>query len=372
MQFEIEQLFLLIAQPELTEFKKCLSSALTNTPRVSKIYDYNNEYVQSLRKFEIQHEYLIHEAVKLKSVEAMLHLLNHGASLLQKQQYEKTEYEVNGFRTRVPLITTYVSGAALYRITCFEDPALIQAAFDYICDNALYGKDSDYIEFLVTHLSTVDRSKFHLDYLKIDVGNHLPTQFEDTHDYKGYLADLGFDISKLFFFKSEYFNYLINPLNAIEAPFLQHALRACDFSLNELVFLYQTVTTEKLKWVIMSHDPRVDPELSAQLIVVEDEEKIPSSDILTRKRTRSPVNAVPVPANNYIAPHHEQECRHLLKRIATLENKISELNKLKKTPKITKELDLAKQSLRSCKKELLENPYYIGKANETKISKNTL
>jgi len=408
MQDELKELFNLLESRDLEQFKKRLTPELVNCARVYILDSYNYRFFvnERLSRREVQREYLIHQAIKMNSAEALLHCLNNGANLLQRERYDHHNYidtasrkpEVllpsqngdkiishiecyyhNNTYTRLekPEVHIYESGTALYRITCSEDKNLIQTIFDYICDHRLYDKESDYIDFLVTHLATVNRAKFRLEYLKIDVGNYLPDAFEDTHAYIKYLKDLGFDVSKLFFFKTDYSRYFTERQNPADSELLQHALRVCEFSVDELKSLYQALVPENLKWVMLSFNSQIDPELSAQLAAELDEE------LPTRKRELSPgiideySNSIPSEAKKQkqesIQPHHIQEYKHLQKRIELLNKTISDLrDKItgftqKKIPaKITKELKLATDSLINCQKRLRHNPYYL----QQKVSKS--
>jgi hypothetical protein len=407
MQDKVRGLFKLLESGNLEQFKKCLTPEVVNCARVYVLDSYNYRFFvsQRLSRREVQREYLIHQAIKMNSAEALLHCLNNGANLLQRERYDhhnyidiasgkpepllpcqngdeivsyiENYYHHNNKKNRLgkPEVHSYESGTALYRITCFQDKDLIQIAFDYICEHRLYEKEPDYIEFLATHLATVNRAKFRLEYLKIDVGNFLPDYFEDTHDYKKCLSDLGFDVSKLFFFKTDYSRYFTERQNPADAQLLQHALRVCEFSLEELKTLYQALVPENLKWVMISYNSQIDPELSAQLAAKLNGDLTKTKP--TKKRELSPdiiddyprSNSIPSDAKKQkedaILPHHIQEFKHLQQRIprltqtiSDLRNKIDSTNKKKIPAKITKELELAKNSLQDAQNRLLKNPYY--------------
>lgn len=370
MQSSIDELFQLISRPDLTEFKRRFRADLVNEARTYTLYnyDYSNTFRHPVKSFEVQHEYLIHEAIKLKSVEALKALLANGAKLLQRQHYEHTDYEITTISKVLSHKKAYVSGTALERITIFADPSLLQFTFDYICEQRLFEIDSEYIEFLAANLTKVDRRNFQVEFLKIDVGGLLPKQFNSEEAYKEYLRDLGYDISRFFFSRQQYIALFTHPQQQANAELLKHALKVCEFTVTELKALYNTVS-ENVKWIIYNHNSQVDPELSAQSAgefaekaPILTKKRSPSPDVIdppVEKQRKSPSPKLAPPRQYPFAPHHVQEYHHLVnKRIPLLKAKIAELNQRKKSTKVSNELVVAKKSLDICLKNLEENPYY--------------
>jgi hypothetical protein len=367
MQSIIEQLFGYLDRGELSQLRNNLSADVVNTRMVSSIaaYDYSPKRVFSASYGEVHYELLLFRAMLLKSYNAFKMLLDYGADLLLMEKFDCT-YQGQLIPGRQPLETDI----ALICVTNSKDIQFIQITFDHICTHALYEKPF-FIEFLLEHLREVNLEKFRPEFLKIDVGNPLPRQFEDTDEYKQFLVENGIDISGFFFYKSQYLDYLTNPSNPIDKDFLGHALQVCEFTLEEIQRINEALPTEELKGVLVSHNTKVNTallvdinEMLGELEAVEEvvEEKAPQK----KSRARSPELEDGVPKPIPIRPEDQQEYDHLeKKRLPMVQSTIRALSgKAKLSSKERAELKAAQISLADCMSRFHANPVYKKKKME--------
>ncbi len=360
MKSDIEQLFCYLSAGDIDTFKNSFSKDLVNTFYVDTLYNYDYSYYAGprVKKKERQHRLLIFEAMLKESCEAFSFLLDHGADLLLQETFETFDYVSEGLNAKPKVSKTNI---AIICISNSENPKFIQMTFDHICEKALYEKPI-FIDFMVRHLKEVNRGKFNPKFLKIDAGSPLPYCFETIEEYKDFLIKSDIDIAGLFFTKADYLTFLTDPSNQIDENFLNHALKVCNFTLEELEIIYEAVHSEHLKRILEDWDPAVNPEFVAALdLICEEEEKKKSPT----KRARSESPELPKPSETaiQITSVDRQAYEHLMKRISLLEKKEQglreKLDTRKKRKKDQDDLDSVIRSLKDCRSRFYSNPCYL-------------
>ena len=187
-----------------------------------------------------------------------------------------------------------------------------------------------------------------------------------TDEYKAFLVENGIDISGFFFFKSEYIEYLVNPMNQVDKKLLQHALRVCEFSLEETRQIYQGLSTERLKWVVLSHAPNVDPDLLRGIDeIFEEVERVKKveevEEIEEEREKKHPPKNVGVAVRNWTMACQSlfkydrlmsKKYNRLEKRLGLLQSTIEKLKeKHKLSSKEREKLQASQKSLVECTRD---------------------
>lgn len=395
MQSEIELLFKYLDVGNFDAFQLVLKKHLVNTVWSDVLYNYDyTGYSNSVQKKEVQNNLLIFRAMWRKAYRAFALLLDYGVDLLSQETFETYNYVAYGYNAKPTISKTNI---AIICISNSEDNKFIQMTFDHICVNGLY-ENRIFIDFMIRHLKEVNRDKFNSTYLKIDVGSPLPYCFSTIEEYRAFLIESGVDISGIFFTKQDYLNFILDPSKEFDEHFLYHAFAVCNFTLDELKQIYETVKSDNIKRAVESFNPEVNPEFILELDAVcqeQDEKSPPNKRAHNDHEILTPAPAMPAPS---LAPPsnpspnvikitavHEQQYRHLTRRLALLEDQERKLRsdlareieskktqknnraaKEKKPKKVNykKAIDETVKSLKYCRDELSFNPVYQKKMSE--------
>ncbi len=392
MQSDLELLFKYLDAGNYDAFQRDLKKELVNKVWTDVLYNYSYVHYtfSAVKKKEIQNNLLIFRAMWRKAYGAFKLLLENGVDLLSQEVFETFDYVSGGINTK-PIISK--TDIAIICISNSEDDNFIQMTFDHICEKGLY-ENRIFIDFMIRHLIQVNRDKFNVKYLKIDVRSPLPFCFKTVTEYKDFLIEANIDLTGVFFVKEDYLNFILNPMSEFDKNFLNHALLVCDFTLDELKQIYESLGLEDLKLVVENFNPEVNTEFLFALDALcqaEEEKRSP------QKRARSESPEIPLPAPSLPSPSehsaplpipskpavdisavHQQEFRHLTSRMAALEKQekaLREKQGAKKQRQKDKEaLSLVLKSLKDIRERLYNNPCYkIDRAdqNDDNIGENS-